>query len=69
LARRDHFLRDEDVGEQRPMRPVLFSCTDRDDDGVMVLEELLDFERGHFAEEDSWRFHVSPSLQGRASSS
>ena len=38
-----HFLRNEYVGHQRAVRPVLFGRADGDDDGVMRLEERFDF--------------------------
>ena len=49
-AARD-LLRDEDVGHEREMRPVLLGRADRHDDGVMVLQEFLELGVRHLAEE------------------
>ena len=52
-----HLLWDEDVGQERPVRPVLFGRTGRNDHGVTRLEKLFDFRVGHLAEEDGGWFH------------
>src|SRR5206468_5325609 len=59
-ARRDaarHLLRNEHVGQQRTVRPVLFGRPGWNDDAVMTFEKRFDFRVGHLAEEDSFWFH------------
>ena len=56
-AARD-LLRNEHVGHEREMRPVLLGRADRHDDGVMVLQEFLDLGVRHFAQEDSGWLHA-----------
>ena len=50
-------LRDEDVGQQRAVRAVLFRRADRDDDGVVIAQECLDLEVGHLSQEHGWWLH------------
>ena len=51
-------VRDEPVGEQRPVRAVLLGRADRDDHGlVLVGQERLDLGGGHLAEEHGLRLH------------
>ncbi len=51
------FLRNQDVGQERPMRAVLLGRARRDDHGVVALEKGFDLESRHLAEEDGRRFH------------
>ena len=52
-----HLLRDEHVGQERPVRSVLFGRAGRNDDGVVRLQERFDFRVGHLAEKHRWRLH------------
>ena len=52
-----HFLRNQDVGQEREVRPVLFHGTDGDDDGVVRLQEGFDFGARHLAQEHGLRLH------------
>ena len=66
-AARD-LLRNQHVGQQRPMRPVLLGRAGRHDHGVPGLEKRLDFRVGHFAEEYRCWFHdglAAKRIEGR----
>ena len=63
-AARD-FLRDQDVGEQREVRAVLFGGAHGHDHGVARLQELLDFEVGHLSQEHGRRLHSAISVCGK----
>ena len=54
-AARD-FLRNQHVGRERPVRPVLLGRPGRHDHRVVRLEKRLDLEGGHFAEKDGGWF-------------
>ena len=51
------FGRDNNIGQQGGMRPVLFHGTDGDNDGVMLLQEGFEFGVGEFSQEYSGWFH------------
>ncbi len=56
-----HFLRNEHVGGERRVRTVLLGGTDRNDHGVLRLQERFDLEGGHLSQKYRWRLHGSGS--------
>ena len=52
-------LRNQHVGEQREMRPMLFGGAHRDDDGMAGLQEVFDFGVRHLSEKHGRRLHRS----------
>ena len=68
-AARD-LLRDEHVGQERPVRPVLLGRAGGHDHGVVLLQERFDLGVGHLAEKHGrWLHHPSVALAARGSCS
>ena len=58
-------LRDEDVGQERAVRPVLLGGAGRHDHGLVLAQERLDLRAGHLAQEHGRRLHGGVLLASR----